>query len=106
MSRNKPIRRPGTTLMGFLVCAAMIGDSSSVAAAGRHSLKKSLEAEVAVGAPDKFRSGDGDVSRRTAWLFKWERPSGAGRVVRTMGEVEQSQIHSSRVGIILYIIAV
>ena len=24
--RNKPIRRPSTTPMGFLVCAAMMGD--------------------------------------------------------------------------------
>ena len=32
----------------FLVCTAMMGDSSSVMAAGRRSLKKSLEAEVAM----------------------------------------------------------
>ena len=30
--RNKPIRRSGTTPMGFLVCAAMMSDSSSVTA--------------------------------------------------------------------------
>ena len=68
--RNKPICRPGTTPMSFLVCA-------SVTAAGRRSLKKGLEAAVAVGAPDKSRSGDEGVLRTTAWLFKWEPPSGA-----------------------------
>ena len=83
--------------MDFLVCAAMMGDLSSVTTARRRSLKMSLEAEVAVCIPDKFRSGDGDAPS-TAWLFKWEPPSGAGRVVRI--------INSSRVGIILYIIAV
>mgnify|MGYP005985939073 CR=1 FL=1 len=51
--RNKPIHRPGTTPMGFLVCAAMMGDSSSVTAAGRRSLKKILEAEVAMGVPEQ-----------------------------------------------------
>ena len=60
MLLNKPIRRPGTTPMGFLedvlVCTAMMGDSSSVTAAGRHSLKKSLEAEVAMGTLEKPRS--------------------------------------------------
>ncbi|KAJ3651597.1 hypothetical protein Zmor_017626 [Zophobas morio] len=92
--------------MSFLVCAAMMDDSSSVTAAGRRLLKKSLEAEVAMGAPLKSRRGDRGLSRRTAWLFKWESPSGAVRLVQTTGEVEASQIHSSRVGIILYIIAV
>ena len=61
--------------MGFLLCAAIMGDSSSVTAAGRRSLKKSLEAEVAMGALDKPRSGDGGLSRRTAWLLKWEPQS-------------------------------
>ncbi|KAJ3643464.1 hypothetical protein Zmor_026174 [Zophobas morio] len=56
--RNKPIRRPGTTPVGFLVCAAMMADSSSVTAAGRRSLKKSLEAEVAMGIPERPRSGN------------------------------------------------
>ncbi|KAJ3663226.1 hypothetical protein Zmor_007530 [Zophobas morio] len=74
-----------------------MGDSSSVTAAGRRSLKKSLEAEVAVGALDKYRSGDGGLSRTA---------SGSVRAVQAMGEVESSQIHSSRVGIILSIIVV
>ena len=39
----------GTTPMSFLVCAAMIGDSLSVTADVRRSLKKSLEADVAMG---------------------------------------------------------
>ena len=29
-------------------------------------------------------------------MFKWEPPSGAVRVVQTMGEVESSQTHSSQ----------
>ena len=45
--------RPGTTPVGFLVCAAMMGDSSSVTTAGRRSLKKTLEAEDAMGAPEQ-----------------------------------------------------
>ncbi|KAJ3663045.1 hypothetical protein Zmor_007354 [Zophobas morio] len=53
--RNKPVRRRGTTPMGFLVCAAMIGDSSSVTATAWRSLKKSLEAEVAMSNPEKPR---------------------------------------------------
>ena len=56
--QNKPIRRPGTT-------PSMCGDdddSSSVTAAGRRSLKKSLEAKVMMGAPKQaltaiFREG-------------------------------------------------
>ncbi|KAJ3666755.1 hypothetical protein Zmor_002186 [Zophobas morio] len=93
------------TPMGFLVCASMMGGSSSVTSAGRRSLKKSLEAEVAMGAPDKSRSDDGGVLRMTAWLFKWEPQSGAASEVQTMGKVESSQIHSRRVRVILYIIA-
>ena len=69
--RNKAIHRPATTPMGFLVCAALMGYSSPVTAAGQRPLKKGLEAEVAGGAPDKPRSGDGGVSRRAVWLFKW-----------------------------------
>ncbi|KAJ3649822.1 hypothetical protein Zmor_021542 [Zophobas morio] len=69
--RNKPIRGPGTTPMG----SRMYGDddSFSVTAAGE-------ERKSRMGAPDKSRSSDGGVSRRTAWLFKWKPPSGAGRV--------------------------
>ena len=37
--RNKHIRRPGRTPMGFLVCASIMGDSLSVTAAGRRSHK-------------------------------------------------------------------
>ena len=55
--RNKSMRLPGTTSMGFLMCAATIGDSSSVTAAGRRSLKKSLEAEVATGTPEQATVG-------------------------------------------------
>ena len=40
-------------LKSFLVCTAMMGDSSSMTAAGRGSLEKSLEAEVAIGIPEK-----------------------------------------------------
>ncbi|KAJ3662425.1 hypothetical protein Zmor_006775 [Zophobas morio] len=56
--------------------SSMCGDGGSLTA-GRSSLMKSLKAEVAVGAPDKSRSGDGGVSRRAVWLFKWEALSGA-----------------------------
>ncbi|KAJ3659349.1 hypothetical protein Zmor_011039 [Zophobas morio] len=83
------MRCPGTTPMGFLVHAAMMGDSSSVTAAGQRLLKK------------EPGSGDGNISRRTTWLFKWEPPSGAVSGVQTMGEVQSSQIHSSRVRVIL-----
>ena len=45
--RNKPIHRAATTPMGFfegfLVCTAMMSDSSLVTAAGRRSLKKRLD---------------------------------------------------------------
>ncbi|KAJ3662865.1 hypothetical protein Zmor_007185 [Zophobas morio] len=74
-------RKPYAVLirpLWVLVCTALMGDSSSVTATGRRSLKKSL------GAPDKSRSGDRGVSRRTEWLFKWETPSGTGSEVRTM----------------------
>ena len=54
--RNKPIRRPGTTPMSFLVCAAMMDHSSWVTATERRSLKKSLEAELAMGIPERPRS--------------------------------------------------
>ena len=43
---------------------------------------------------------------RKGQQFKWEPPSGAGSEVQTMGDLEFSQIHSSRIEIILYIIAV
>ncbi|KAJ3642039.1 hypothetical protein Zmor_024859 [Zophobas morio] len=46
------------------ICVAMIGDSSSITAAGWRSLKKSLEAEVAMGAPDKSRTGEGTKTVR------------------------------------------
>ncbi|KAJ3661331.1 hypothetical protein Zmor_005731 [Zophobas morio] len=49
MLRNKPIRRLGTTPMGFLegvlVCTAMIGHSSLVTTAGCRSLKKTWKRE-------------------------------------------------------------
>ncbi|KAJ3654556.1 hypothetical protein Zmor_013735 [Zophobas morio] len=53
--RNRPIHRPDTTPMGFLICAAMMADSLSVAAAGRRSLKKNLEAEVAMGTEQAYK---------------------------------------------------
>ena len=58
--RNKSIRRPGTTPMGFLVCAAMMGDSSSVTAAGRGSHKDKSGADyrkTQLRGPEKLRSG-------------------------------------------------
>ena len=79
--------------MGFLVCAAMMGDSSSVTAAGCHWPKKRPEAVT-----ETFSQGP-------RCYLKWEPPSGEVSEVRTIGEVESSQIHSSRVGVILYIIA-
>ena len=67
--RNKPINHPATMptgfLEGFLVCTAMMGDSSSVTAARRRSLKKSLEAEIAMGTPEKPRS---EISRKEVWV--------------------------------------
>ena len=55
MLRIKPIRRPGTTSMGFLQCTVMMGNSSSGTAAGPGSLKKNLEAEVPMGIPERPR---------------------------------------------------
>ena len=40
--RNKPIRRPGATSMGFLVCAAVMDDSST----GGIRIKKRLEPDA------------------------------------------------------------
>ncbi|KAJ3657214.1 hypothetical protein Zmor_016231 [Zophobas morio] len=63
------LRRSGTTPMGFLesflVCTAMMGDSSSVMAAGWRSLKKTLEVEVAMGTPESLNRG---ISRREVWV--------------------------------------
>ncbi|KAJ3666849.1 hypothetical protein Zmor_002279 [Zophobas morio] len=64
--RNKAIRRPGMTPIGFLVCAAMMGDSSSVTAAGRPSHKDKSGAgyrEFRLRGPEKPRSGVREPSR-------------------------------------------
>ena len=94
---SKPIRRHGTTPMSFSVCAAMMGDSSSVAWKPGSGSRD--------GCSRTSRSDDG-AFRKGAGLFKWELPSGAVSSVQTMGEIESSQVHSSRVRVILYIIAV
>ena len=56
--------------MGFLVCAAMMGDSSSMTATGQSSLKKAWKRKPKSRRvlQNKPRSGDDDRSRRTAWL--------------------------------------
>ncbi|KAJ3650135.1 hypothetical protein Zmor_021843 [Zophobas morio] len=68
--RNKPIRRPDTTPMGFLeallVCTAMRGDSSLVTAAGRRSHKDKPGAgcrKSRLRGPEKPRSGIREPSR-------------------------------------------
>ncbi|KAJ3655710.1 hypothetical protein Zmor_014830 [Zophobas morio] len=45
---DAPVQR-----LGFIVFLGMMGDSSPMTAAGRHSLNKSLEAEVAIGVPEQ-----------------------------------------------------
>ena len=48
-----PVRR---LWVFYITCAAMMGDSSSVTAVRRRSLKKRLEAEVAMGIRERPRS--------------------------------------------------
>ena len=50
--RNKPIRCSGATPISSIY-AGLMSDSSLVTAAGRRSLKKSLKAEVALGAGEQ-----------------------------------------------------
>ena len=90
----------------ILVCAAMMDDSSSVTAAGRRSLKKSLEAKVAMGIPEKGRSQNiwkGSMDLNKSALR--ERVSLSQQVKSRQWE-KLSLVKSIPVGIILYIIAV
>ena len=58
--RNKPIRRPGTTLMASNMYVA---DDSLWDEGGR---RKAWKRKSRMGVPEKFRSGDVGVSRRIA----------------------------------------
>ncbi|KAJ3666818.1 hypothetical protein Zmor_002249 [Zophobas morio] len=80
----------------------MIGDSSSVTAAGRRSLKKNLEAEVAMGIPEKPRFQN--MSKESMRLKRAHLRERDDSVESSPANVERSQ--SSCTGIILYIIAV
>ena len=93
-----PVRR-----LWVLVCTALMGDLSSMTAAGWRSLKKSLEAEVAMGIPERPRSRN--IQKGSLGLNRGHLPERLlfGTRVES-SKVERIQSSSSR--IVLYLIAV